>query len=152
MHTDDSIQFIRRRSAEIFDGGRVSGSVIASNIAFGAAVLGAGHVELNDDTDWWFVASEYDWLQPKPPSFDSVDMLFSRVIPFPEQGPASHRPEIYVAAFAEEAYVLRDDGFLQVVGAGLPYPATEPCPHVGVVPDWCTTVLGFLIRPGQTVD
>ena len=57
MNTDDSIQFIRRRSTEIFDGGRTSGSVIASNIAFGAAVFGAGHVELNDDTNWWSALS-----------------------------------------------------------------------------------------------
>ena len=141
MTTTDPIQFVRRRASEIFPGGRASGNVIASNIAFGVAVLGAGHVELNDDTDWWFIASDFDWLQPHPP-IGNTETLFTQVIPFPEQGPTSHRPEIYVAAFAERAYaLLPDSGVLQI--AGPPLDEASPLPHEGVVPSWCTTVLGF---------
>ena len=50
---NEAIQFVRRRSPELFAGGASPGRVIASNIAFAAAVLGAEHVDINEDTDWW---------------------------------------------------------------------------------------------------
>ena len=103
---NDAIQFVRRRSPELFAGGASPGRVIASNIAFAAAVLGAEHVDINEDTDWWIVASECDWMRPRPPLFADCLELFDRIVPFPEQGPTSHRPEIYVSAYASRGYIL----------------------------------------------
>ncbi len=73
---NDAIQFVQRRSPELFAGGASPGRVIASNIAFAAAVLGAEHVDINEDTDWWIVASECDWMSPRPPLFTDCAELF----------------------------------------------------------------------------
>ena len=74
------IKFIRRRKNEIFDGGLPNGQVIASNIAFGAAVLGASHIELKNQNNWWFVASQFNWLKSNEHNHD-INSLFNRLIP-----------------------------------------------------------------------
>ena len=136
---NEAITFVRRRSRELFAGNASKGRVIASNIAFAAAVLGAEHVDINEDTDWWIVASETDWMYPRPPSFNDCLELFDRIVPFPEQGPTSHRPEIYAAAYAEHAYVQREGVVTTLVGP----PVTPPEPHQSIIPPWCTNVLAF---------
>ena len=136
---NEAITFVRRRSRELFAGNASKGRGIASNIAFAAAVLGAEHVDINEDTDWWIVASETDWMYPRPPSFNDCLELFDRIVPFPEQGPTSHRPEIYVAAYAEHAYVQREGVVTMLVGP----PVTPPEPHQSIIPPWCTNVLAF---------
>ena len=87
---NEAIKFVQRRSHELFAGDASKGLVIASNIAFAAAVLGAEHVDINEDTDWWIVASETDWMYPRPPSYNDRLELFDRIVPFPEQGPVSY--------------------------------------------------------------
>ena len=136
---NEAIKFVRRRSRELFAGEASKGRVIASNIAFAAAVLGAEHVDINEDTDWWIVASETDWMYPRPPSFNDCLELFDRIVPFPEQGPTSHRPEIYAAAYAEHAYVQREGVVTTLVGP----PVTPPEPHQSIIPPCCTNVLAF---------
>ena len=136
---NEAIKFVRRRSRELFAGEASKGRVIASNIAFAAAVLGAEHVDINEDTDWWIVASETDWMYPRPPSYNDCLELFDRIVPFPEQGPTSHRPEIYVAAYAEHAYVQREGVVTTLVGS----PVVPPEPHQSIIPPWCTNVLAF---------
>ena len=123
----------------LFKDQKVDGQVLVSNIAFAAAAIGSGHVELVDQDDWWFVASEFDWMKPKPSLFQSPSELFERFIPCPELGPSSVRPEIYIAPYCERAYIDRDGAFQCVLGRHIP----TPRPHVGVTPPWCTFVLGF---------
>ena len=60
--SEDALAFLRRRVRAMLGGVRVDAKLIAENIAFGAAVLGSGHIELVDDNGWWFVASEFNWL------------------------------------------------------------------------------------------
>ena len=136
---NEAIQFVRRRSPELFAGGASPGRVIASNIAFAAAVLGAEHVDINEDTDWWIVASECDWMSPRPPLFTDCAELFDRIVPFPEQGPTSHRPEIYVSAYASRAYIQREGSITTLVGPRV----TAPELHQTRIPAWCVNVLAF---------
>ena len=138
------LDFVRRRAADVFDGGAVTASALASNIAFGAAVLGAGHVELTSDGDWWFVASEFDWLRAPSAHYSDRSELFEQMVPFPEQAPGSHRCEIYVTAFASRAYVVQDGVAWWVLGEG---PASgSDLPHADAVPPWCVNVLAFSFR------
>ena len=136
---NEAIQFVRRRSPELFAGGSSPGRVIASNVAFAAAVLGAEHVYINEYTDWWIVASECDWMCPRPPLFNNCMELFDRIVPFPEQGPTSHRPEIYVSAYSNRAYIQREGYVTTLIGPTV----TAPEPHHTRIPSWCANVLAF---------
>lgn len=138
---NEAIQFVRRRSSELFAGSTAKGRVVASNIAFAAAILGAEHVDINEDTDWSIVASEYDWKWPRLPSYSNYLEPFDRIIPFPEQGPTRHQPEIYAAAYAEQAHVQREGTVTALVGLSVDCPE----PHQSRVPPWCTNVLAFRI-------
>ena len=82
----DAREFLRRRVAGMFPGRRIDGKLIAENIAFGAAVLGAGHVELVDRDGWWFVASEFNWLRGSK-AHDKEIELFEAMLPFPSSRP-----------------------------------------------------------------
>ena len=139
---EGALQFLRRRLAGMFPGRRIDGKLIAENIAFAAAVLGAGHVELVDRDRWWFVASEFNWLA-RSKSHDGAIELFETILPFPEQSPTGHRPEIYVTAFAEAAYFRIGDAVTWLLGEGVP----GELPDSGVVPSWCHNVLAFRLPP-----
>lgn len=133
-----TVEFLRRRVAAMFPGRRIDGKLIAENIAFGAAVLGAGHVELVDRDGWWFVASEFNWLGRSKSHHDTIE-LFETILPFPEQSPTGHRPEIYITAFAESAYFRIGEAVTWLRGERVP----RELPDSGVVPSWCDNVLGF---------
>lgn len=135
------LDFVRRRAAGVFPDGLVTANALASNIAFGAAVVGAGHVELSHDGDWWFVASDFDWLRAPSEHYSDRSELFGQLVPFPEQGPGSHRSEVYVTAFAKRAYVVQDDEVWWIVGE----PSAD-LPHRDAVPPWCVNVLAFNFR------
>lgn len=137
----ESLYFLRNRKDEIFPGGSPSGSVLVSNIAFGAAALGVGHVEIKDHEDWWFVASETNWLALATKSSTPISSLFERLLPFPELGPSSHHPEVFVATFGDRIYLDLDGEHLHIQGKAL----ALPLPHIGVIPPWCKYVLGFTI-------
>ena len=126
----------------MFPDGIVSGSVLMSNIAFGAAALGSGHVEICNDDNWWFAASETNWLERDLPEETKVSDLFRTRVDFPALGPNSCRPELYIGAFAEKIY-LDLDGCYEII-KGI---ATSVKPHVGVVPPWCKFVLASWVRP-----
>lgn len=144
-----TVAFLRRRLANVFDG-EPTGSMIASNIAFGAAVAGSGHIEMVEHDGWWILASEHNWLQgqasaprddaPTPasqPRHSSASELFERIVPFPQQGPTSHRAEIQVTAFAKQAYYSIDGTVTWVIGTA------SATIHEDVAPPWCSTVLAF---------
>lgn len=122
----------------MFPGRRIDAKLIAENIAFGAAVLGAGHVELVDRGGWWFVASEFNWLAVSRAHDKEVE-LFETILPFPEQSPTGHRAEIYVTAFADTAYFRIGDAVTWVRGEA----ADGDLPDRAVVPSWCSNVLAF---------
>ena len=134
----DSMEFVRRRASTMFADGEVTPNALAANIAFGAAVLGAGHVELTNEGDWWFVASEFDWLRVPSDHYADRSELFRRLVAFPEQSPGSHRSEIYVGAFARRAYVVQDGEVCWIKG-----PRPPELPHEGSVPPWCVNLLAF---------
>ena len=140
MPDNDPLIFIREQSRSMFPGGVVSGSVLMSNIAFGAAALGAGHVEICNEGNWWFAASETNWLQRELPDEMSVEALFTSRIKFSKLGPNSYRPELYVGAFAEAIYLDLNGESIGVKGD---IPQNKP--HIGVVPPWCVFVLGCQI-------
>lgn len=122
----------------MFTGRRIDGKLIAENIAFGAAVLGAGHVELVDRDGWWFVASEFNWLRGSEAHDEEIE-LFEAMLPFPEQSPTGHRAEIYVTAFADTAYFRIGDAVTWLRGEAI----EGDLPDRAVVPSWCTNVLAF---------
>ncbi|MYD99149.1 MAG: hypothetical protein F4X98_17420 [Gammaproteobacteria bacterium] len=130
--------FLRRRLAGMLPDKRIGARQIAENVAFGAAVLGAGHVELVDHDGWWFIASEFNWLRASKVHSREQE-LFAAILPFPEQSPTGHRAEIYVTAFAAEAYFRIGDAVTWIRGSAV----NGPLPDVGVVPSWCTNVLAF---------
>lgn len=131
--------FVRRRAAQVFGDGPVRPAGLAANIAFGAAVLGATHVELASAGAWQFVASDFDWLGA---AAGGRSRLFERITPFPEQGPGSHRSEIYVSAFARRAYMVREGEVRWLVG-GEDAGSGGELPHEDHVPPWCVHVLAF---------
>ena len=155
--SEDAIRFLRRRLAAMLGTNRVDAKTIAENIAFGAAALGAGHIELVDDDGWWFVASEFNWLAASKAHEREIE-LFEKILPFPEQSPTGHRAEIYVTAFAVSAYFrigtavtwLRGEPPLAPLAHDGP-PAhslrqERSLPDRGVTPPWCDTVLAFTLR------
>ena len=125
---------------------RFDAKMIAENIAFGAAVLGAGHIELVDDDGWWFVASEFNWLGAASPA--SGIRLFEKILPFPEQSPTGHRAEIYVTAFADHAYFRIGERTTWIRGE----PVRGALPHQGVTPPWCMNVLAFRVPKPSPSD
>ncbi len=52
--------------------------------------------------DWWLVASEFDWIENS--GGYSIEEIFSRIIPFPEDGQNSVRGEILLKAFAQDVF------------------------------------------------
>ena len=145
--SEDGLLFLRRRLQAMLGETRVNAKMIAENIAFGAAVLGAGHVELVDHDGWWFVASEFNWLAPtsKRSAHASELELFERIVRFPEQSATGHRAEIYVAAFARNAYYRIGQTVTWIRGD-----PRSPLPDAGVTPSWCDTVLGFSLSTSST--
>ena len=132
------LEFMRRRGRSLFPGGEITPNTLASNIAFGTAVLGANHIELTNDGAWWFVASDFDWLSSPDERYADARSLFQTVVPFPEQGPASHRSEIYVTVFAKRAYLVQDGIVSWLFGHW-----HTPLPHENIVPHWWTNILAF---------
>ncbi|MCY4657333.1 MAG: hypothetical protein OXC80_11035 [Gammaproteobacteria bacterium] len=132
-------RFLLNRKAELFPDGVVSGSVLVTNIAFGAAALGAGHVEIKNENSWWFAASESNWLAKGLTDDHSEETLFLQALDFPELSSQSIRPEIYVSTFADRAYLDLDGRFIHLFGEE----PTNPLPHIDVTPPWCSYVLGF---------
>ena len=145
MAVNDPLVFIREQSRSMFPDGVVSGSVLMSNIAFGAAALGAGHIEICNAGEWWFTASETNWLKRDLPPDTEVEDLFKSRVKFPKLGPSSYRPELYVGVFAEDIY-LHLEGTSIVIKGGIP----SPRPHIRVVPPWCTNVLGCRVLRDQS--
>ncbi len=100
-----TVAFLRRRLAEVA-GGEPTGSVIASNIAFGAAVAGSGHIEMVQHNGWWILASEHNWLRGQGdaalrdaagtlasrPRHGKVAELFERIVPFRNRAPRATEP------------------------------------------------------------
>ena len=121
-------------------------------------MLGAQHVELTTSqpephpsahdapqqavANWWFIASEFDWLTPHNDLYKSPEELFERIVPFPEQGPGSHRCEVYVGAYAERAYLNITGVFTPILGEL----SADRLPHEGEIPPWCTCVLAFQLE------
>lgn len=136
--SDDARRFLSRRIADMLGTSTVTGKLIAENIAFGAAALGAGHIELVDRDGWWFVASEFNWLTASKAHAEAIE-LFEGMLPFPEQSPTGHRAEIYVTAFAEQAYFRLGQAVVWLQGE----PVRDPLPDAGVTPPWCDHVLAF---------
>ena len=135
---EEALPFLRRRIVDMLPAHQVTAKLIAENIAFGAAVLGAGHIELVDDGPWWFIASEFNWLGASKAHDGEVE-LFERLLPFPEQSATGHRAEIYVTAFADHAYFRIGDVVTWIRGD----PIAGGLPDEGVTPPWCDKVLAF---------
>lgn len=135
---EEALPFLRRRIVDMLPARRVTAKLIAENIAFGAAVLGSGHIELVDDGPWWFIASEFNWLGASKAAESEVE-LFERLLPFPEQSATGHRAEIYVTAFADHAYFRIGDAVTWIRGE----PIAGGLPDEGVTPPWCSNVLAF---------
>ena len=140
--SEDAIAFLRRRLKAMLPDARFTAKMIAENVAFGAAVLGSGHIELVDKDGWWFVASEFNWLAASAANASEIE-LFERILPFPEQAPVGHRAEIYVTAFAAVAYFRIGDAVTWLRGEAL----SGALPDQGVTPPWCHTVLAFRLAP-----
>ncbi len=139
---NDPLVFLREQSLAMFPERQVSGSVLMSNVAFGAAALGSGHVEICNNGNWWFIASETNWLERDLPSGCGVTDLFRSRVKFPQLGPNSYRPELYVGVYAEDVYVELNGRFVAIKGN-----EADARLHVGVVPPWCIYVLGCQIVP-----
>ena len=135
--SEAAIRFLRRRLQAMLGDARIGAKMIAENVAFGAAVLGAGHVELVDHDGWWFVASERNWLRASSAHAGELE-LFERIVRFPEQSASAHRAEIYVTAYASEAYFRIGDAVTWIRGE-----PRHPLPDLGVTPPWCGNVLAF---------
>lgn len=139
---ETALPFLRRRIVDMLDAPRMTPKLIAENVAFGAAVLGSGHIELVDDGPWWFVASEFNWLRASK-AHDAEVELFEGLLPFPEQSPTGHRAEIYVTAFAEQAYFRIGDFVTWIRGAPASETPLGELPDAGVTPPWCDNVVAF---------
>lgn len=145
MAVNDPLVFIREQSRSMFPDGVVSGSVLMSNIAFGAAALGAGHIEICNSGEWWFAASETNWLERDLTEKTKVEDLFSTRVRFPKLGPSSYRPELYVGAFAEDIYLDLNGRYIEIKGR---IPTERP--HVSVVPPWCVYVLSCRVAKDRS--
>ena len=135
------IEFLSNWKKDLFPDGIVSGSVLVTNISFGAAALGSGHVEIKDADNWWFVASETNWLAEGLEDTQTELTLFKEVVQFPQLSSESFRPEIFVSVFSDHAYLDLNGQYHHLHGAE----PQQPLPHKGVVPPWCVYVLGFSI-------
>ena len=136
--SEDAIAFLRRRLRAMLPEAHFNAKMIAENIAFGAAVLGSGHIELVDRHGWWFVASEFNWLAASASNASEIE-LFERILPFPEQSSVGHRAEIYITAFANQAYFRIGQTVTWLRGEAI----AGALPDARVTPPWCDTVLAF---------
>ena len=140
--SEEAVRFLRRRLPAMLGAAPIGAKMIAENVAFGAAVLGAGHVELVDHEGWWFVASELNWLRASSAHAGELE-LFERIVRFPEQSASAHRAEIYVTAYASDAYFRIGDAVTWLRGE-----PRKALPDAGVTPPWCRNVLAFRLPPG----
>jgi hypothetical protein len=100
MQTVDPINHIRSNRAMYIPGAGDPSSYLAQRLLSDAMLLGASHVNVHRDGDWYTVAADKDWLANS--GAQDVRELFSRVVPFPQAGVNSMRAEVLLSAFARD--------------------------------------------------
>jgi hypothetical protein len=110
---DDPLEYIRcspQRFLRVVNGAELTAAVVA-----GACLLTDQPVTALRRGPWWIVGSEGDWMQLQHD--ESVNDLFTRIVPFPQAGRNSMHGEVLVAAFATDIVTANQDGVQTIKGA-----------------------------------
>jgi hypothetical protein len=138
MRTIDPISHIRSNPAMYLPqlpGGVDLSSYLAERLVSDAMTLGATHVDVCRNDDWWTVASDKDWLAGQGES--DVAALFAGVVPFPKAGVNSMRAEVLLTAFARDI-LTSDEQSAQLIKGDFPsnwlaWKLPSPTPWVRIV-------------------
>jgi hypothetical protein len=93
---EDPLAFIRAHPQMFL--AEVAAEDLALNLVRGIVLLNNGPVSLAHFDRWWLVAAEADWMSADAGA--TAEDVFHRLVPFPEAGPNSIRPEVLLTAFA----------------------------------------------------
>lgn len=99
MQIIDSIEWIKKNHDRFFRRNNI-GLELSTNIISDALLLTDKPITVLNKNDWWIIGSQADWLSTH--FNNSIEELFSRVIPFPEAGQNSIRSEVLLTAFAKD--------------------------------------------------
>ena len=109
---DDPITFIRSRPQMFLRSARFTPEEAVEHLIGAALVCGATAVSIERSAGgWWIIWSTQDWL----PSGASHS-VFQRIVPFPQDGPTSMRPEVLLTAFAADVVTVSGDEMVSIKG------------------------------------
>ena len=90
---NNSIEFIQKNPHMFLKDGEPNIFSYSSNVAETALILGSTRAQIEQHDEWMIILSDSDWT-----SNDERD-VFSSILPFPEWGVNSFRPEVLITAF-----------------------------------------------------
>ena len=109
----DALPFVKSHKEMFLRGGcPVPGLEMAQQVSWDALVYGNGSCEIFRALEWWFIASESDWLKGADGK-DEVE-LFSRLIAAPEFGDNCNRSEIVINAFATDVWIVTPSEYKRI--------------------------------------
>ena len=97
----DPVRWAHSNPQLFFRGGEVDAYQLLSWVLADVLVFGQGGCFVEQEGDWWLVASNRDWLRTKA---HSVEQLFQRVVAEPRHGGHSMRAELLVAAYCRDIF------------------------------------------------
>ena len=106
MYTKDDITIINWRehvakNQEMYFGSRgANPESIASGIAEGALILGCKNVTVNNESGWWLISSDKDWLKIPNQLNVNESNAFESIIGFPDAGQNRFRSEALASLFS----------------------------------------------------
>jgi len=110
----DSVGFVRRNPDMFLRLGEPNIHDFVENIVSTALLLGANKINVIKHDEWMFISSNVDWTKN-----DERD-AFSRILPFPEAGVNSCRPEVILVAFCTSVLFKTKHSGIREINCGEP--------------------------------
>lgn len=108
----DGFAWVASHPEKFFIDGKASELELASHICCDAVHLDIACTVLKHE-EYWVLHAKSDWLEL---SEHSVQKLFTRIVPAPEQGANSMRSEVIAAAYASELATFDGHTWLEIRG------------------------------------
>ena len=91
----DNYGYVKSHPEIFLPNGKADPIKLAGEVAETALILGASKVQIKRVNAWLMISSDRDWMQ------DDEQDAFNTLLPFPEAGDNSCRPEFIIAAFGK---------------------------------------------------